>query len=117
MTLHGAKGLEADAVILMGVADQIVPGPQLSDPEEQEARKEEQRRFLYVAVTRARDLLVVSWPKTAKYADGLSEMIRNGVTTKDGVQYFSLSRSTLLPPLDAPALPGERWLEQYGESQ
>ena len=118
MTLHGAKGLEADAVILMGVADQVVPGPSSSDPIKQEARKEEQRRLLYVAVTRARDLLIISWPKAAKYADGLGERIRNdGVFTRDGTQYFALSRSTLLPPTSALAVPGERWLEQQAKGE
>lgn len=93
----------------MGVADQVVPGPSSSDPIKQEARKEEQWRLLYVAVTRARNLLIISWPKAAKYADGLGERIRNdGVLTRGSTQYFTLSRSTLLPPTSALAVPGER---------
>jgi DNA helicase II / ATP-dependent DNA helicase PcrA len=113
MTLHGAKGLEADAVVLMGAADQVLPGPAVSDPQEQEARVLEQRRLLYVAVTRARDVLIVSWPRSVRFADGRGEAIRNdGVFTRDGEQYYRLSRAALIPPLDAIAIPGERWLRE-----
>ena len=113
MTLHGAKGLEADAVVLMGAADQVLPGPPVNDPQEQEARVEEQRRLLYVAVTRARDMLIVSWPRSVRFADGRGEAIRNdGIFTRDGEQYYRLSRAALIPYLDAVAVPGERWLRQ-----
>jgi DNA helicase-2/ATP-dependent DNA helicase PcrA len=55
MTLHSAKGLEVNRVIVAGLADQILPGE--VDSQDQ---REERRRLLYVAVTRAREQLVVS---------------------------------------------------------
>ena len=52
MTLHSAKGLEADNVVITGVADQFVPG---DEPDAE--RLAEQKRLLYVAITRAKDSL------------------------------------------------------------
>ena len=59
MTLHSAKGLEADNVVIAGVADQFMPGADQGNP----SVVAEQRRLLYVAVTRARDSLIISWPR------------------------------------------------------
>ena len=59
-TIHAAKGLEWDAVFLVGVAEGLLP---ISYAKTQQAREEE-RRLLYVAVTRARDLLSLSWARS-----------------------------------------------------
>jgi len=49
MTMHSSKGLEFDTVIIAGISDGIIP--------DQGAEIEEERRLLYVAMTRARDRL------------------------------------------------------------
>ena len=60
-SLHAAKGLEWDAVFLVGLADGTLPiSHALAHGPESEA-VEEERRLLYVGVTRARVHLSLSW--------------------------------------------------------
>jgi DNA helicase II / ATP-dependent DNA helicase PcrA len=56
-SLHAAKGLEWDAVFLAGLTDGMVP---IIYAQTEEAIEEE-RRLLYVGVTRARERLYLSW--------------------------------------------------------
>jgi DNA helicase-2/ATP-dependent DNA helicase PcrA len=56
-TLHSAKGLEWDSVYLVGLAEGLVPISYAKDA----AALEEERRLLYVGVTRARRMLALSW--------------------------------------------------------
>ena len=58
LTLHRAKGLEWDAVLLPGLEEGMLPIRQAADDEEALA---EERRLLYVGLTRARRHLVLSW--------------------------------------------------------
>ncbi|MDM3974510.1 ATP-dependent DNA helicase UvrD2 [Mycobacterium marseillense] len=60
-SLHAAKGLEWDAVFLVGLADGTLPiSHALAHGAESEA-VEEERRLLYVGITRARMHLALSW--------------------------------------------------------
>ncbi|XVV11908.1 ATP-dependent DNA helicase UvrD2 [Actinoplanes sp. CA-131856] len=56
-SLHSAKGLEWDAVFLVGLADGTLPTTYAKTPEQ----LEEERRLLYVGVTRARQYLWLSY--------------------------------------------------------
>jgi ATP-dependent DNA helicase UvrD/PcrA len=56
-SLHAAKGLEWDAVFLVGLTDGTMPIQHAETPEE----IEEERRLFYVGVTRARTRLALSW--------------------------------------------------------
>jgi len=58
MTMHTAKGLTADAVIVAACDDQLVPG----EPENQRDL-DDQRRLLYVSLTRARNFLFVTFAR------------------------------------------------------
>jgi ATP-dependent DNA helicase Rep len=69
-TLHAAKGLEWPHVMLVGVNEGLLPF-KLDDtadvPADQLAQRlEEERRLMYVGITRARNSLVVSWLKRRK---------------------------------------------------
>lgn len=56
-TVHSAKGLERDWAFVAGASAGVYPGPRsLGD----EAQMEEERRVLYVALTRARDRLALT---------------------------------------------------------
>ncbi|MCW2637215.1 MAG: uvrD [Blastococcus sp.] len=57
-SMHAAKGLEWDVVFVVGLVDGVVPIAQsLSRP----LAVDEERRLLYVALTRAREQLMLSW--------------------------------------------------------
>ena len=56
-TLHSAKGLEWDTVFLIGLSDGYLPITYAKT----ERAVEEERRLLYVGITRARRQLHLSW--------------------------------------------------------
>ncbi len=61
MTVHAAKGLEFDAVFITGIEEGLFPHEQsLSDAD----GVEEERRLMYVAITRARKRLYLSFSQT-----------------------------------------------------
>jgi DNA helicase-2/ATP-dependent DNA helicase PcrA len=64
-SLHAAKGLEWDAVFLVGLTDGTLPIQHADTPEE----IEEERRLLYVGITRARSRLALSW-SLSRHAGG-----------------------------------------------
>ncbi|SFH56347.1 ATP-dependent DNA helicase, Rep family [Amycolatopsis regifaucium] len=57
-SLHAAKGLEWDAVFLVGLAEGTMP---IQHADGDDAAIEEERRLFYVGVTRAREHLSLSW--------------------------------------------------------
>ncbi|MDR0487967.1 MAG: ATP-dependent helicase [Propionibacteriaceae bacterium] len=59
-TLHGSKGLEWEAVGLCGLHDGSLPHPCANSHD----RLQEERRLLYVGITRARSFLRISWPSS-----------------------------------------------------
>jgi len=56
-SLHAAKGLEWDAVFIVGLVDGTLPIVYAETP----AQVDEERRLLYVGITRAREVLSLSW--------------------------------------------------------
>ncbi len=61
MTVHSAKGLEFDAVFITGLEEGLFPH---ENSEEAEDGVEEERRLMYVAITRARKRLYMSFAET-----------------------------------------------------
>nr|WP_275588135.1 ATP-dependent DNA helicase UvrD2 [Paenarthrobacter ilicis] len=77
-SLHSAKGLEWDAVFLVGLSEGLMPISFADTPED----VDEERRLLYVGITRAREYLTMSWStartpggranrKPSRFLDGL----------------------------------------------
>jgi DNA helicase II / ATP-dependent DNA helicase PcrA len=62
MTIHMAKGLEFDAVLIVGMEEELFPNVRPWEPEEP-ADIEEERRLFYVAMTRARQKLYLLYSK------------------------------------------------------
>ncbi len=83
-TLHAAKGLEWDSVFLVGMHEGTMPIIYAEGP----AAVEEERRLLYVGMTRARVRLAVSWSlarspggratrKPTRFLTGLRPQVRS----------------------------------------
>jgi ATP-dependent DNA helicase Rep len=72
-TLHASKGLEFPHVFLVGVEEGILPhkGDADAAPETIGARIEEERRLMYVGITRAQRTLQLTWCKKRKRAGEL----------------------------------------------
>lgn len=64
-SIHAAKGLEWDAVFLVGASDGLLPISMATEPEQ----IAEERRLLYVGITRAREHLHISFAR-ARTAGG-----------------------------------------------
>lgn len=86
ITIHGAKGLEYDTVLILGIEDGIFPSD-LSDIEEE-------RRLFYVAITRAKKNLHLMYysngKETARFAR--ETFLSTGWTAR---RYFAETRALL----------------------
>jgi DNA helicase-2/ATP-dependent DNA helicase PcrA len=60
MSLHKSKGLTADLVVVVGCMEGLIPLVNGNSISEQNRSLEEQRRLFYVAITRTRNILVLS---------------------------------------------------------
>ncbi|MEU6063468.1 MULTISPECIES: ATP-dependent DNA helicase UvrD2 [Streptomyces] len=108
-SLHSAKGLEWDVVFLVGIAEGMMPITYAKTDEQ----IEEERRLLYVGVTRARERLNVSWAlarapggrpsrRPSRFLDGLrpgstATMGRSAAGTSGGVERGSTSGTVAAP--------------------
>ncbi len=68
MTLHAAKGLEFDNVIITGLEESLLPSSRSLDSQD---NLEEERRLLYVGITRARNRLLFTY---ARYRQAYGQM-------------------------------------------
>jgi DNA helicase II / ATP-dependent DNA helicase PcrA len=88
-SLHAAKGLEWDAVFLVGLVDGTLPIVHAETP----AQVDEERRLLYVGITRARHFLALSWAaarspggRASRRPSRFLEVLRPSATAGGSVQ-------------------------------
>ena len=119
-SLHSAKGLEWDAVFLVGLADGTVPIQRASTP----AQLAEERRLLYVGITRARERVALSWAlarspgqrrgrRPSRFLDGLRPQ-----SARDGVPKAAKRKSAAPEAADAELFGRLRtWRKAQAEAQ
>ncbi len=93
-TIHSAKGLEWPVVYAMSVAQGLLPFARAAETRE---GFEEERRLLYVALTRAADHLYVTYPNTI--SSGWNSFAapkggRSPLISKSVLKHFELSRKS-----------------------
>ncbi len=66
MTIHIAKGLEWPLVFISGMEDGLFPSLREREDQNEDAALEEERRLAYVAITRARERLVMTHARTRR---------------------------------------------------
>jgi DNA helicase-2/ATP-dependent DNA helicase PcrA len=75
MTVHAAKGLEFDTVFVTGLEEGLFPHEGMGDQKDEKRDEEEERRLFYVAVTRAKKRLLLTYARIRRIygTDFLSE--------------------------------------------
>ena len=85
MTMHASKGLEFPHVYVIGMSDDVMPGKAI----ESVSQTQEELRLFYVACTRAKDNLSISFPAQRRAYDGSiintkpSPFLRNVINITD----------------------------------
>jgi DNA helicase-2/ATP-dependent DNA helicase PcrA len=115
MTLHNAKGLEYETVFVVGCEDGSFPHMKALE----EGGEEEERRLCYVAITRARSRLYMTWTRErslfgrsernlpSRFVDELPEELteRSSSAVGSGTSWGSGSAAEAPSPIDSgPAL-------------
>jgi DNA helicase-2/ATP-dependent DNA helicase PcrA len=122
-SLHSAKGLEWDAVFLVGLTDQTLPIQHATTPEQ----LAEERRLFYVGITRARQRLMLSWAlarhrgqarrrRPSRFLDGLRPGTAERSTGRSGGS--GKRAKTKVPAEDAATFGRLRaWRKKQAEAQ
>jgi DNA helicase-2/ATP-dependent DNA helicase PcrA len=119
-SLHSAKGLEWDAVFLVGLTDTTLPIQHANT----QAQLDEERRLLYVGITRAREHLALSWAlarspgqrrgrRPSRFLDGLRPAgqmpartrSRSSVPAAEDAELFGRLRAWRKAQADAQSVP------------
>jgi DNA helicase-2/ATP-dependent DNA helicase PcrA len=86
MTLHTAKGLEFPAVFIVGLEEYLLPH---ANSMGETAELEEERRLCYVGMTRAQDLLYLSYAQTRNVAGTLEPRSASRFLAEIGEQNYA----------------------------
>ena len=99
MTVHAAKGLEFKNVIIVGVEEDLFPSAMSMDSL---AKIEEERRLLYVAITRAEVNCVITYAKS-RYHNGQTKSCVMSRFLRDISPEFLMMGSTNSAPTPSPS--------------
>ncbi len=118
MTVHAAKGLEFDTVLLTGMENDVFPYKGLDSAESEEL--DEERRLAYVAVTRAKCQLTIyhasqrtlfgqtRYLSPSLFLDDLPEGIIKHEASRVDLGHAPVDRYAEIEPVRAPAT--DRWM-------
>ena len=99
MTIHASKGLEFGCVYIVGVEEEIFPGDRCGFDADS---LEEERRLMYVALTRAKDVATVSYATTRYRFGKVSPCSRSRFISELNMEYCDgLRELSSLPSDDA----------------
>lgn len=79
MTIHAAKGLEFKNIFVVGLEEDTFPSSHCTDCDKD---LEEERRLLYVAITRAEDHCILSYAKS-RFKNGITDFTKPSRFLKD----------------------------------
>lgn len=97
MTLIASKGLEADHVFILGCNDGNIPGKNRSIRLTDHEHKQEQRRLLYVGITRAKKTLTISWSRYIPFRQSKGHHTASiGTVKREGKTYSRVGLSEFL---------------------
>lgn len=96
MTIHASKGLEFDTVFLTGLEKGTLPADQAYDTP---SALEEERRMMYVAITRAKRLLHFSFSKKRMLYGRIEFFSPSGFLNEIPMQYMSWTQDVESEPI------------------
>lgn len=109
MTLHSAKGLEFDSVFVSGLEEGMLPFIRAQEYAPKDL--EEERRLLYVGMTRARKMLCLSWcaqrPRPGSFPLGPSRFLTE-IAVGEQVVEPDVPGEVTAPPPPSPSGTGYR---------
>lgn len=98
MTVHAAKGTEYPVVFVGGVNEKLFPSERAL-LESGKAGLEEERRLMYVAMTRAQDRLFVTWNNGYSYQTGTGKFASRFIAELPEEQFATMKRPGPVPEM------------------